>query len=131
MLLILDRTCSIGSWEYVLEFMGFCSIFTNIILFTYASDQIEHIFPALKYYRDHEVYSVLTIFGIEHVLLLVVIVARFLLNKEPHWVKIFLERLRFKKQDKAVKKAASLMVSNSFLKSKTFGMMGKGDKKND
>jgi hypothetical protein len=32
------RAYNIGSWIYVLEIMAFTSIFTNIILFTFASD---------------------------------------------------------------------------------------------
>ena len=32
------KAYTIGSWIYVLEFMACMSIFTNIILFTYASD---------------------------------------------------------------------------------------------
>lgn len=35
---IVKKMYDIGSWQYVLEFMAFISIFTNIILFTYASD---------------------------------------------------------------------------------------------
>lgn len=35
---VVKKMFDIGSWQYVLEFMAFISIFTNIILFTYASD---------------------------------------------------------------------------------------------
>ena len=45
----------IGSWIWVLEFMASTSIFTNIILFTYASDQIDYLIPFLKRYRDDSV----------------------------------------------------------------------------
>lgn len=31
-------TNNIGSWTYVIEFIAVLSVFTNIILFTYASD---------------------------------------------------------------------------------------------
>lgn len=32
------KTYNIGSWLYILEFMAFVSIFSNLILVTYASD---------------------------------------------------------------------------------------------
>jgi hypothetical protein len=35
---IVKKTNDIGSWLYVLEFMAFICIFTNIVLFSYASD---------------------------------------------------------------------------------------------
>lgn len=35
---LVHKTSTIGSWQYVLEFIAFLSIFTNIILFTYASE---------------------------------------------------------------------------------------------
>jgi anoctamin-10 len=35
---VAHKTNNIGTWIYVLEFLAFLSIFTNIILFTYASD---------------------------------------------------------------------------------------------
>lgn len=45
----------IGSWVYVLEFMAVTSVFTNIVLFTFASDQIDYLLPFLKKYRDDSV----------------------------------------------------------------------------
>ena len=95
------KSNNIGSWIYVLEFMGFVCIFTNIILFTYASDQIDFLFPWLAYYRDHEIYSVLTVFGIEHFLVAFVFCVRFFISTEPKWIKIFFERKTHKKEVKS------------------------------
>ncbi len=83
------KAFNIGSWIYVLEFMAFTSIFTNIILFTYASDQIDHLIPFMKRYRDNSVQSVITVFTIEHFMLALVIILRVFLDKDPDWVKIF------------------------------------------
>ena len=89
---VVKKNFDIGSWLYVLEFMAFISIFTNIILFTYASDQIDHLLPFLAHYRNDSVYSVLTIFGLEHLLLALVVILRILLDTELSWVNIFFAR---------------------------------------
>lgn len=44
---MVKKAYDIGSWLYVLEFMAFVCIFTNIVLFSYASDQIDHLIPFL------------------------------------------------------------------------------------
>jgi hypothetical protein len=49
------KAWNIGSWIWVLEFMAITSIFTNIILFTFASDQIDHLLPFLAKYRNDSV----------------------------------------------------------------------------
>ena len=86
------KTYNIGSWIYVLEFMAITSIFTNIILFTYASDQIDHLLPVLKGHRDDSVQSVVTMFTIEHMMLALVIILRVLFDKDPKWVALFKSR---------------------------------------
>ena len=69
--------------------MGFLSIFTNIILFTFASDQIDHVLPFLKHYKNDSATSVLTIFGIEHFLIAFAILLRYIFDTEPKWVSLF------------------------------------------
>lgn len=90
------KAYNIGSWIYVLEFMAFTSIFTNIILFTYASDQIDHLLPFLSR-PDHgaqqTIASVVAAFTIEHIMLLIIIVLRVCLDKDPKWVKLFKQRM--------------------------------------
>jgi flagellar biosynthesis protein FlhB len=85
------KAYSIGSWIYVLEFMAFTSIFTNIILFTYASDQLDHLLPFLS--REHtgitNVRMIVGVFTIEHIMLVIVVILRVLLDKDPAWVKLF------------------------------------------
>lgn len=91
------KTSSIGSWQYVLEFIAFLSIFTNIILFTYASEQIDALIPSLKKYTHDSTYSVLAVFTIEHFLIVVAILLRTIFDTNPHWVKIFYERRNYHK----------------------------------
>lgn len=66
--------------------MGFMSIFTNIILFTFASDQIDFLIPALSKYKSDSMQSLLTVFGIEHVLILFVVFLRSIFDRDPKWV---------------------------------------------
>lgn len=112
---VVKKMYDIGSWQYVLEFMAFISIFTNIILFTYASDQIDHLIPFLSHYRHDSVYSVLTIFGLEHLMLALVIVLRMLLDTELPWVQILFARQRWQREQKAIRKARVSMIGAGLL----------------
>jgi hypothetical protein len=94
------KAYSIGSWIYVLEFMAVTSIFTNIILFTYASDQIEHLLPFMK---GSQAGGVLTIFTIEHIMVGIVVLLRVFLDKDPRWVALFKQRMAYKKEQKSLK----------------------------
>ena len=89
------KTFNIGSWIWVLEFMALMSVFTNIILFTYASDQIDHLIPFLRGVRDDSVTSVVTIFTIEHMMLFLIIVLRVCFDKDPAWVSLFKKRASY------------------------------------
>ena len=95
---------SIGSWTYVLQFMALTSVFTNIILFTYASDQIDHLIPFLRFHRDNSVTSVVTIFTIEHMMLAIILILKVLLDKDPQWVSLYKKRADYKKDQKTLKK---------------------------
>ena len=94
----MKKAYDIGSWLYVLEFMAFVCVFTNIVLFSYASDQIEHLIPFLSQYRQDSVYSIMTIFGLEHLMVAVVLVLRILLDTELPWVTTFFARMRYQKE---------------------------------
>ena len=79
----------IGTWEIALDILTVMSVFTNIVLCCYASDQIDSIIPWLKGLREDSSTNILTIFGIEHVMLLIVLVLRLILDGEPSWLTIF------------------------------------------
>jgi hypothetical protein len=93
------KTSNIGSWIYVLEFMALTSVFTNIILFTYASDQIDHLFPsfmgrynAMGVREDSTVGSLIMMFSVEHMMIAFIIIMRVFLDKDPAWVALFKKR---------------------------------------
>ena len=72
--------------------MAFCSIFTNIVLFAYASNEIDSLIPYMGRVKEDSLVSILTVFGIEHVILLFIIALWYIFDKEPKWVKIFFAR---------------------------------------
>lgn len=105
---------SIGSWESILEFMAWLSIFTNVTLFAYVSDQIDAVFPALKKESDNSLDSLLTLFAFEHVLFAIAIFLRIWLNTYPKWVGIFYARNAYRVKNKGAEKTN--MKIGSFLK---------------
>ena len=120
------KAYNIGSWVYVLEFMAITSIFTNIVLFTFASDQIDYLLPFLKKYRDDSVQSVATTFAIEHIMLLVVILLRVFLDKDPAWVKLFKQRQAYQKDQKTLRKQSA--AKDLILKAVSFSSSLRGAK---
>ena len=93
----------IGSWEIALDMLTFGSVFTNIVLCCYASDQIDYVLPWLKNLREDSATALVTVFGIEHVMVCFVLIARLTLSGKPSWLRIFEARLAnksAKKQDK-------------------------------
>lgn len=112
---LVKKSYDIGSWLVVLEFMAFICIFTNIILFTYASDQIEHLIPFLAYYRADSALSILTIFGVEHLMLALVLVLRIALDTELPWVNIFFARKRYQREQKNIAKARATLIGAGVL----------------
>lgn len=92
-----SRTChDIGTWELALDLLTFGSIFTNIYLAFYASDQMDLVFPWLKPLKEDSATSLVTMFGIEHVLIFIVLFARWLYDSNPKWVDVFFARKSYK-----------------------------------
>ena len=80
------------------------SVFTNIVLCCYASDQIDYVLPWLKNLREDSATSLVTVFGIEHVMVAIVLIIRFTISNHPRWLRIFNERMHHKnvkKQERA------------------------------
>ena len=86
----------IGTWEIALDILTIMSVFTNIVLCCYASDQIDYVLPWLKGLKEDSSTNIITIFGIEHVMVLIVGFLRIVLDTEPRWLTIFRERRSFK-----------------------------------
>jgi len=128
----IEKTCrrpnslkgnSIGSWEAILEFMAWLSIFTNVALFAYVSDQIDNIFPSLKKQKDSSADSLLTMFAFEHILFAIAIFLRIWLDSYPKWVEIFYARNAYRKKNKGTDKVQRIQ---SFFKQKTSGLTALG-----
>ena len=121
------KAYNIGSWIWVLEFMAFTSIFTNIILFTYASDQLDHLLPFLS--REHSGVStvrlVVGVFTIEHIMLVIVVLLRVLLDKDPAWVRLFKKRQDYHKEVKVEKQ--QLEARQALFKAKITTQLLKGN----
>ena len=94
----------IGSWEIAMDMLTFGSVFTNIVLCCYASDQIDCVLPWLKNLREDSATSLITVFGIEHFMVVFILVVRLTLNSKPSWLRIFEERLHNKNAKKHEKK---------------------------
>jgi len=95
----------IGTWEIALDILTIMSVFTNIVLCCYASDQIDYVLPWLKGMKEDSSTNILTIFGIEHIMVLIVGFLRVMFNTQPKWLTIFLDRRAFKshkRQERAV-----------------------------
>jgi hypothetical protein len=93
--------------------MAFLSIFTNVILFAYVSDQIDNVFPSLKKQSDDSSSSLLTLFAFEHLLLGVAIFLRLFMSGNPKWVDVFMARYGYKKKNKGADKMVKM---GAFLK---------------
>ena len=105
------KTTDIGVWEYTLDFFTFVSIFTNIWLCCFASNQIDPLLPWLNLENKKSTSrftknSLATMFTIEHVLLFGAIMLRIYLSSDPEWLKIFKQRKVHRKFEKRVKVAA-------------------------
>ena len=100
------KASDVGVWELTLDFFTFTAVFTNIILACFASDQIDAILPWMAGAREDSLLSVITVFGIEHIMIIFVVIARFTFEGAPEWVKTFHDRRHFKSFRKAEKKGA-------------------------
>ena len=101
------KTYNIGTWSIILEIFCYLGVFSNIIICCYASDQVDHLLPWLKYYRDDSGTAVATVFALEHVILVVILLIRIFYDAEPYWVQIFLARRAYKR-DLQLSKALSM-----------------------
>ena len=95
---------NIGVWELTLDLFTFTAVFTNIILACFASDQIDAILPFMAGLREDSMTSLLTVFSIEHLLIVFVVIVRYCYEGAPRWVRVFHERRHYKSFRKAEKK---------------------------
>lgn len=77
------KTHHIGSWSICLFIFCFLSIFSNIIVSCYCSDQMDYLLPWLKYYKDDSKTAVATVFALEHILLFTFFALKLILDHDP------------------------------------------------
>lgn len=120
----LRTTNGIGRWRHMLFAIMLASIFTNAILFAFASDQMAMLFPSLFVEGEHHPHStdmvvregmgryvVLTLFGVEHALLLLLFLSRLVIPDAPRWVLLTIaQRDHEKKALLRANRASSVVV---------------------
>jgi len=98
------KTHHIGSWSTTIELFCFLSIFSNIIVSCYASNQMDYLLPWLKNYRDDSSTAIATVFALEHILLLTVFCLKLAIDTDPEWINVFLARRAHKSERETLQK---------------------------
>ena len=91
-----EKTHTIGSWSIIIDIFCFLSVFSNIIVSCYASDQIDGLFPWLKDLKENSETSLLTVFTLEHMLLFSVTAIKMFLDRKPSWVEAYFARKAYR-----------------------------------
>ena len=90
---------TIGIWRYIMEFSAICSIATNIAIFSFSSKHILISYPLFSPKNWGEGHSLeIGIFILEHIFILSYLGIKFLIPNTPSWVKLFFQRLRYRKK---------------------------------
>lgn len=90
-------TSDIGIWDNIMVFMSYMSIFTNLFLFAFATKNKE-ILANSDFQCGNSYYFI----GVEHAMILVVLVITIAVPDKPKWVRIFIKRLNEKLRRKAI-----------------------------
>ncbi|KAF4702194.1 hypothetical protein FOZ62_010777, partial [Perkinsus olseni] len=83
-------------WCQIIKFMGWAAVFTNCVLFGFASDQMPEVFP--QFFHGDTVlagygrFVVASVFGLEHLILALQLLLVSTLPTMPSWVKHDLQR---------------------------------------
>lgn len=80
------KTHTIGTWFFALSVITYGSIFTNMMLCCFASDQIDSLIPWMSQYRDFSKPAILMVVLIEHFMMILVLIFKFLYDREPKWL---------------------------------------------
>ena len=107
------KTHHIGSWSGLIQLFCFLSVFSNIIVSCYASDQMDHLLPWLSEYRDDEKTSVVTVFCLEHFMLVSTMALKLWLDKDPKWCEIFMARRATRHEREAMQRVQTLAAGST------------------
>ena len=86
------KTHTIGSWALTIELFCILSVFSNLIVTCFASDQIDSLIPWMAGLRETSVESIATVMAIEHWLFAIIVILRLIYKREPAWVDVYLAR---------------------------------------
>lgn len=86
------KTHTIGTWFSALQVLTYSSIFTNLTLCCFASNQIDSIFPWMSNYKDSSKEAIMLIIILEHAILAVVLIFKNRFDQEPNWLTTFKNR---------------------------------------
>jgi len=86
------KTHTIGTWFFALQALTYASIFTNMTLCCFASNQIDALFPWMSKYKDFSKEAIMMVVMIEHIILAVVLVFKNRFDTEPNWLATFKNR---------------------------------------
>jgi hypothetical protein len=98
------KTHDIGTWEFAIDLLTYGSIFTNIVLCCFASNQVDSILPWLKEYKNFSIEAVITTVGLEHFIIAIVLLFKWYWDRTPKWLDVFEERRVHKTLKKKAKK---------------------------
>ena len=87
-----QKTHSIGQWMIALTAITYASIFTNLILSCFASNQIDSLVPVLKNYKDFSLESVMFVCKLEHIILAMVVAYIYKYDNNPDWLVTYKHR---------------------------------------
>lgn len=80
------KTHTIGTWLLALQILTYASIYTNITLTCFSSNQIDAIFPWMKEYKDFSKEAIILVIILEHVVLALVLTFKSRYDVEPNWL---------------------------------------------
>ena len=96
------RAKNIGSWQAVLNIMTLVSVITNIFLFSFSSNQLVSFLGSGS--RDEVVkYIVAIVFVLEHLLFVVIWIARKCVLSREDWTDVYWSRKLYKQKIKKLK----------------------------
>ena len=97
------KTFHIGSWSIIIEMFCILSVFSNVIVCCFASNQIDHLFPWLSQYRDDPSTSITTVITLEHLLLFTILLIKLTRDKNPYWVDLYISRRARRSEKEALR----------------------------
>lgn len=96
-----DKCHTIGQWYLALQFLTYASIFTNITLCCFSSNQIDAIIPWLANYKDFSREAIIVVMIIEHAVLALTMFFVHKYDRDPTWLETFHHRRIHKSLKKA------------------------------